>query len=333
MKKALFASTALVAASLASSGFAAEKITGSVGGYMMFGLVYQDQTGADTQVGVLRDGEIFLQAKGTSDNGLTFSLRIELEAFTDQVDQIDENWAKVSGSWGEIMVGSDDTAADNQERGIFYGPGARTGYFDSFYAPLFSSNGGDVPVIRYTTPVFSGFQASADWAPNSSADGAADRGGLYICNPAVAATACPAGGGQRWSVAASWDGEFDGFSVGLGAGYVDGDVFTDARFDVGGQISFSGFSLGVHFDSAGNGGVGTQGAIAIGALYQTGPWTFGGGVAFSTSGPDTTTWGVWATYALAPGVTATLGYEGNDLNTAAAGAFNTSISAYLRMGF
>jgi hypothetical protein len=315
MKKALFASTALVAASLASTGFAAEKVTASLGGYMMIGLVYQDNAN-DPEVGVLRDGEIFFNAKGTSDNGLTFNVHVELEAFTDNVDQIDENWGEVEGSWGAIRIGSDDTASDNSERGVFYGPGGRTGYFDSFYAVLGTGNGGDAPMIRYETPNFSGFEARFDWAPNATADAAADRGGLYFGNNQ-----------QRWSIGATWDGEFDGFSVGIGAGYEDGDLFAEANYNLGAQISFSGFSLGVHYASSGNGA--DLGAVAVGAMYVTGPWTFGGGFAFATDGPDASNWGVWATYALSPGVTATLGYEGNDT----AGNFDTSVSAYLRMGF
>ncbi|GIX12373.1 MAG: hypothetical protein KatS3mg118_0332 [Paracoccaceae bacterium] len=319
MKKLLFASTALVAASVASTTLAAERITGSVGGYMMIGLVYQDN-GSDPELGVLRDGEIFLQWKGTSDNGLTFDGRVELEAFT-TADQIDENWARVSGSWGAIKIGSDDSASEDHERGIFYGPGARTGYFDSFYSTLFSSNAGDVPMIRYTTPNFSGFSASVDWAPNQNADGALDGGLVFGTNQ------------QRWSIGASWDGEFNGVSVGIGAGYLwaERPVNDFTTWHVGAQIGYQGFSLGVHYDSAGNAGVEDDGAIAVGLQYVTGPWTFGGGVAFDTAGPDNVNWGAWVTYALAPGVTATLGYEGND--DTVPGGFDTTVSAYLRMGF
>jgi outer membrane protein OmpU len=317
MKNVLFASTALVAASLATSSFAAERITGSVGGYFMMGLVYQDN-GSDPEIGVLEDGEIFLQWRGTSDNGLTFSGRVELEAFTN-ADQIDEYWARVSGSWGSIKIGSDDSASEDHERGIFYGPGARTGYFDSFYSVLFSSNAGDFASIRYATPNFAGFQASVDWSPNATQDGPTDNAGLAFGTDQ-----------QRFSIGASWDGEFNGVNIGIGGGFLQSDVgagFT--TWHLGAQVGYAGFTLGVHFDSAGNGGVEDDGALAVGLQYVTGPWTFGGGWAFSIDGPDRMNWGLWATYALAPGVTATLGYEGNDV----AGNFDTTVSAYLRMGF
>lgn len=312
MRMALLASALAIVPAVAAT--AAERIKGTVGGYMLIGLVYQ--TDNSDELGVLRDGEIFLGFEGTSDNGLTFEGRVELEAFTTS-DQIDENWASVSGSWGTIMIGSNDDAVDNHERGAFYAPEARIGYYDSFYSVLFSSNGNDNPMIRYSTPDFSGFQASIDWAPNAGADGATD-GALVF------------GADNLISVGASWDGEFNGVSIGIGAGYqtFDGPSGDFSGWMVGGQVSYEGFSIGVQYDSAGNGGVEDEGAIAIGAEYATGPWTFGGGIAFSVDGPDTTNWGIWATYALAPGVSFTLGYEGNDTNTN-----ETTVTGYLAMRF
>ncbi|HEU0221302.1 MAG TPA: porin [Paracoccaceae bacterium] len=328
MKKLLLASAATVAFALTPRADAAEPITGSVGGYMMIGLVYQDNdtpAAPSDELGVLRDGEIHLQFEGTSDNGLTFSGRVELEAFT-TADQIDENWAQVESSFGALRIGSDDSASEDHEVGVFYGPGSRTGYFDTFDSPLFSSNGGDVPMIRYSTPTFAGFAASADWAPCGSCDGALDSGLVF-------------GVDERYSVGASWRGEFSGFSLAVGAGYLYQNLVLGGDFNtwhVGGQVGYAGFSFGVHYDSAGNAGVEDDGAVAVGAEYATGPWTFGAGVSFSvadTTGlnDETIGWGIWATYALAPGVTATLGYEGDDEDVSTPN--ETTVSAYLRMGF
>ncbi|WP_118133247.1 porin [Oceanicella sp. SM1341] len=336
MKKVLFASTALVAASLGSASFAAEPITGSVGGYMMMGLVYMEDQG--DEIGVLRDGEIHLGWKGTSDNGLTFDGRVELEAHTQAGDQIDENWARVSGTFGSVMIGSDDSSSNAMEKGVFYGPGSRVGYWDSFYSVTYTSMGGDIPVIRYTTPNISGFTASVDWGPNSSADGVNDSNLVFGGYGAPGDT-----DGQRWSVGAKYEGEIDGVGFGVGAGYLDGDsdFYDDGFWHVGGEISYVGFSLGVHYDSAGYQYVGpagfynTVGTISVGAQYETGPWTFGGGWATNTEGRDVNNWGVWATYAIAPGVTGTLGYEGNDAgeyNTVYAGSENV-VTGYLRVAF
>jgi predicted porin len=316
MKNILFASTALVAASFATTTLAADPITASIRGYAHIGLMYQDN-GADPEIGILNDGEIHFRFRGTSDNGLTFDGEVELESFT-SLDQVDEYWARVSGSWGSIKIGADDSASEDHEVGVFYGPGAHAAYFDGFQSVLFSTNAGDVPSIRYATPTFSGFSASVDWAPDSTADGAAPNNQqITFGNNA-----------QRWSVGASWSGEFSGVDIALGGGYLDGDLFPSARFHLGAQIGYQGFSFGVHFDSAAA-DLDDDGAIALGLQYQTGPWTFGGGWAFTTSGPDAMNWGIWAVYGLAPGVNATLSYEGNDVN----GVFDTTVQAYLSLGF
>lgn len=134
MKNILFASTALVAAATAGVVHAADAPVGTVGGYMFMGAGITDFTGTgDAEVGILRDGEIHLGWRGTSDNGLTFRGRIELEAFSAPGDQIDENWGEVSGSFGSLLIGSNDSAADNYgDVGIIYGPGARLAYYDGF---------------------------------------------------------------------------------------------------------------------------------------------------------------------------------------------------------
>lgn len=313
MKNVLFASTALVAASFATATLAADPITASVRGYAHIGLIYQDN-GADPEVGLLNDGEIHFRFRGTSDNGLTFDGEVELESFTTG-DTIDEYWARVSGSWGSIKIGGDDSASEDHEVGVFYGPGAHAAYFDGFQSVLFSTNAGDVPSIRYATPTFSGFSASVDWAP----DATADPGNQQITF---------GNNQQRWSVGASWAGEFSGVDLAVGAGYLDSDVLPEARFHVGAQLGYAGFSLGVHFDSA-SADLNDNGAIAVGVQYVTGPWTFAGGVAFTTGGPDVVNYGVWAAYALAPGVNATLSFEGNDQ----AGTYDTTVQAYLSLGF
>ena len=54
-----------------------------------------------TELALIRDGEIHLNARGSSDSGLNFAVQVELEAFTSALDQIDENWARVDGAFGE----------------------------------------------------------------------------------------------------------------------------------------------------------------------------------------------------------------------------------------
>ena len=86
-----------------SAAGAAERMTGSVGGYMYIGAGVTDASiSGGTELALIRDGEIHLKARGSSDSGLNFAVQVELEAFTSALDQIDENWARVDGAFGEV---------------------------------------------------------------------------------------------------------------------------------------------------------------------------------------------------------------------------------------
>lgn len=294
---------------------AAEKITASVGGYFSFGIVYQNQAGTD-EVGVLRDGEIHFKWKGTSDNGLTFDGRVELEGFT-TADQIDENWARVAGPWGSLLIGSDDTAANKYAVGFFESPDHQLGYMNSRQADVFNpSSEGDHPTIRYTTPKVAGFSAAIDWAPSVASDGLGDSGLEF-------------GTDYRASFGAGYEAEFGEFSVSLGGGYVYIEN-TRQSWQLGGEVGYKGFEAGVYYDE--DGFDNTFSSISVGGRYATGPWTFALGWTTTLDGPDFNLWSVWATYALAPGVSATLAYEGSD-DAALAGGFDTTVAGYLYLAF
>ncbi len=331
MKKILFATTALVASAAAGAAFAAEKPVGTIGGYMGFGAGLSDANpSGDTEVTILRDGEIFLGFKGSSDNGLTFTGRVELEAFTTG-DQIDENWAQVSGSFGSILVGSNDTAGDNfGDVGILYGPLARLAYYDGFgVVPMaFSDDGGADPIgIRYATPTIAGFTAAVSYHPNSGFDGAGDT-------PWNASSSNGSGAQDDIvSLAANYEGEFGGLGMKIGGDY----TFADSQvagvddmnvWSVGTELNYAGFVLGVHYED--NEGTDSD-DLAIGAGYKTGPWGITGGWAMSDEGgSDIDTWAGWVTYALAPGVTAAAGFEYGDVD---GGGDAYQAVTYLTVGF
>ncbi|WP_118133248.1 porin [Oceanicella sp. SM1341] len=309
----------ILAGGSATAGLAAEPITASVGGYMNFGLAYQSDNG--DEVGVLRDGEIWFGWKGTTDNGLTFDGRVELEAATDANDQIDENWARVSGAFGAITIGSNDDASDAFEYGYFEAPSTKIGYFDSDVGVIGSSNGGDSPSIFYTTPNISGFQAMVGWSPDAGADGVGNAfhqgdGNLVFGDDT-----------SKWSVGAGYTGEFSGVELEFGGGYFTIENGPDA-WQGGATVSYQGFGVGVTYDQRGAND-GEDDAIAVGAQYVTGPWTFAGGWATALSGEDMNDYGVWATYAVAPGVTGTLGYEGNDSDEPG----DNTVMGYMRVSF
>ena len=323
MKKILLASTALAFAS--SAAMAAEAVTGSVGGYMFMGVGLSDaNSSGDTELGVLRDSEIHLKFSGSSDNGLTFDGRVELEAGTTS-DQIDENWGRVRGSFGEVLIGSNDTAGDRYgDVGIIYGPGARIAYFDGFAVNQLpqggSADGIDALGIHYATPNFSGFTAAISYHPNGDTDDTRDSFyGFSSQGPGNS----PNDIKEIISVAANYRGDFESFGFAVGGDYTVADEDDNLEvWSLGAEVSFSGFTVGLHYekDETETGLDGDE-DWAIGAEYKTGPWTFGGGYSFSENAPrangkggtsDIDSLAGWVVYDISPGVRWTAGVEYGD---------------------
>jgi outer membrane protein OmpU len=120
MKKVLFGTTALVAASIVGSvAQAAEPIKLSVGGMMQqyfaiydreenpiaaAGLVNQEWTHAS----IASDTEVHFKGATTLDNGLKVAVVIELEAertATSTSRNADQQYVTLSGGWGQVRVG------------------------------------------------------------------------------------------------------------------------------------------------------------------------------------------------------------------------------------
>ena len=129
MKKQLLTTTALVAAGVfAVSGAAlAKKPTLSVGGGIEQIVGVGENSGdfatANPRVGFdqITDSEIHFNGAVTLDNGIKIKTRVELEGNTaggdGGGDTIDENWMRISGSFGEIRLGSGDGAAQAMTTG------------------------------------------------------------------------------------------------------------------------------------------------------------------------------------------------------------------------
>ena len=311
MKNALLATTALVALGFAGVASAAEPLKASIGGYMAIGVGITDNSGGDDVV-LLRDGEFHLKFKGSSDNGLTFDGRMELEVFGTG-DQVDENWARVSGSFGAIKIGGDDTAMNSLSAGVFYGPAAVIGYYDeispSTLADLGKQYGTDYLAIHYNTPNISGFQAAFTYAPDGSSDGSDD--GQFAVNDGADAS-------NVYSVGLNYTGEVGGVSLSLSAGYANADGDDQEAYSFGAEVGMSGIKVAAHFEDnreATNPGQ----DLALGVEYTTGPWTATLGYAMLLDAPtDGEIYRIsgWATYALAPGVKGVAGvtYVDSDAN-------------------
>ncbi len=257
------------------------QIVGSVGGYMNFGAGYSSDigTGADGKVGIIRDGEIHLGAMGKSDNGLTFRVRVELEAFT-TTDQIDENFATVEGGFGRFVVGGNDSAA-NEVGGV---GGLRSTfpitYFDEDFTLTPASTGGylgensDGIGIRYDTNKLLGpIVLGVSYIPDVGVDSANDS--LFAFSETSSPTAA-----QQYSFGGSYKDKIGEVGLEVGIGYVrnteDWNGFHggatvsipvgDAKVSLGGVYEFIDDDNGDDIQR-----------YAVGLDYTTGPWSVGGG--------------------------------------------------------
>lgn len=354
MKKILLGTTAIVAAGMiaAPSVDAAEKLKVSVGGYMeqWFGYTTtDDQSSADYQgFGINSDTEIHFKGMTTLDNGISVGVNVQLEGNSNRGDQIDESYLIVKGNFGEINLGSENSALYKMNYGPSdYGIGINSGdnsrwvpntigASGGFYGTPFGSTNvepnstGDSEKLTYYTPRVEGFQLGVSYIPDSGQDdyGTFDRTSEVS---------------DGYAIAANFKRDFDGFNVGLSAGY---GAFTDgvagaedpSAYSFGATAGFGGFSLGgAYAASEGTTSGDEETGYTLGAAYATGPWGVsvnwfhGESDAINTAGVITNdgehdSYSLNGKYALGPGVTAaaTLGYtELTTDNTASIGNSET----------
>ena len=205
MRKTLLATTALAAAGAFAAGPVlaadmADKLSVGVGGYMQqwIGGSSIDATDADGKatnadggVSQYSDSEIFFRGSLEADNGLKFSVKVEMEANSNNYagtgtagDVIDESQATVSGAFGQIQIGSEDHAASlmhygNKDVGISLNCGDA-----SFIAGITSCAregglglgtsgwliGGDDQKVSYYTPRMEGVQFGLSYIPDTGSE-------------------------------------------------------------------------------------------------------------------------------------------------------------------
>ena len=304
MKKVLMGTTAIGAVALMAGPAAAQdgKISLGVGGYYenFFTFVEQDfdSTNSDgvggatldndyNQFNVRQEGEIHFTGETTLDNGLTVGFQVQLEAVT-QDDQIDETFLYFEGSWGRLVMGSENSAPYLMQ---YIAPSAGLGLNDPNIAPYQDvSDAGtstllntvsDANKITYFTPRFAGFQLGASYTPNID-----ERGG------------------DRQSSGLNTDEDLDEYNNFFGAGANFVESFNGIDVAIAGGIEygqeeendpttpeiddFLGFSGGVNVGFAGftvggsvlhsNGGLDDDGDVLVwdvGVTYGQGPWEVG----------------------------------------------------------
>lgn len=338
MKKFLLGTTAIVtAAAMTAPAVAAEKITLSLGGYMEQYVGYADnEDDANLReyrsFDVQSDTEIFFKGATTLDNGLKFSVMVEMEADGEDTDgTIDESYLDIaSASFGSMRIGYEDAVTSLMHNtSPNYGPG----YGD---ADTWVVNGGitkendsyvllgqgDEAKISYMTPRFFGLQAGATYVPeleNRRSSGNASN-----------ATAMPnevGGGGDAYFLALNYTETFGGLGVAADYGYgrttgsennlagglsagaalLDTNVKSRDGHQVGAKLSYAGFEIGgawqysneIHGIQTGQTATHEGSVWEAGVGYKTGPWGVSLGYMASAqeaslTDEDDDEWAVWA---------------------------------------
>ncbi len=338
MRKALLATVsgaALLAAGPALAEGMADKTHIGLSGYMEQWVggtditegTYTTKDGEkeyESVFGQKADSEIFFKGSIESDIGLTFGVKVELEADTDG-GGIDESVATVSGGFGTFHIGGEDGVQPTMHYGVpDVGIGVNAGDVGDWlkvgasWSTSLWSTGNDVPRLIYYTPRISGVQLGVSFAPDMT-DGETSK---VTANNDDTET----------SIAVNFDQAVGDAHLKASVGYsvttTDGSVTKGnktkshgdtADFNIGGQVSMSGFTVAAAYSEVdaeeymadGDGFAENRTkdveVMALGASYAEGPmavsatWSeqqIGGG------GRDTATAVMLsASYILAPGVT------------------------------
>lgn len=315
MKKILLSATALAGLVMMSAPAHADGLNMGVGGFFRGYAVITDNnetgsaaTGDDLRTfDFRRHTEIHFSGETTTDNGLTVGAHVELKTSDDTAaNSIDETYGYFSGSWGRVNFGSEDGAAyllqvaapsaDSNVDGMrVYIQGLNTDLWDdadfttALPAAYKDSLGYDnapfqnTDKITYLTPKFNGFQAGVSYAPEMGQNAIGN-------NVAGMTTDDDAGDFENiFEVSARWDGEFEGFGISAGAGYINASTEVDAgagtpgsddltSWDAGLNVAFSGFSLGGAYVNSDNGISGANSDTTtwlVGAGWDNGPYHVG----------------------------------------------------------
>lgn len=285
MKKVILGTTALVAASALTAGTAsaAEKIKLGLGGYLETSFVVADYDNDTDQLptDIRHEGEVFFVGSTTLDNGLTFGVNIQLEARA-TTDQVDETFMYVSGNFGRINVGSEDSASYLMHYNApspvpAWGLSSPNANASGFTTPSTLTNElGDTDKITYFTPRFSGFQIGVSYTPDGDEE-TGTAGGVSPYAPIQDEGAAD----EAYSVSANFVQDFGGVNVAASLGYqlVTRTTADDTdEYSAGLLVGVAGFEFGGAYkytdNDGGNDDLERQ-DWNLGVTYGQGPWKIG----------------------------------------------------------
>ena len=324
MRKVLFGAAALVAAGMLAAGAQAQQdpqpVSVSLSGFFNsgFAAVSQDLDANDRGHAFRQDSEIHFSGSTTLDNGLTVGVRVELEGEQDNGDQIDEAFIWISGTFGRIVVGEDDSASGVM--GIYPASAGHSTFGVIFPIAQLAKGGGvgqhgnfalgtdaDDEKIAWYSPRVGGLAIGASYTPNSAGDG--DDGPTKDNDEGEFS--------QHVGLGLNWAGGLGDSAVSVGFGYNQaqleapkGAVVSDrSDWAAGASVSMMGVTVSGNY-TVDNRGMddGDKSSLAVGATYgDLLPGTLVG-VTFGTTedeAADTTNSAVsfGARYTLGPGIT------------------------------
>jgi predicted porin len=290
MNNTLLSATALAVTSLTTAANAAEWDV-RVGGYYNAMVAYastDSPAGTDFDgVDVATDAEIHFLPSITLDNGIRFGANIQLEGETTG-DQIDESFVFIRGSFGEILLGSENSAgylmhysapdvsffnvnSNSLTTFIPYSgniSGGNTGndIFRGTLGTTFIENNdnNDAARITYFTPRFAGFQLGTSYARDANeGNGPVNNNGRIT---------------DFFDIGANYVNSFGGFDVAVSGRWgIASDPFSGNNPQVWGagiNLGFAGLTIGGSFAEQNNTQASDGQAYDVGVSYETGPWAF-----------------------------------------------------------
>lgn len=291
MKKILLGTSAVALAGASATGAEAATWDLDWGGYFEASVGYASVDADDSDedydgVDVLTDEEIIFTPSITLDNGLTFGVDIQLEGKTNG-DQIDESFAFVKGSFGQVLIGSENSAGYKMTYGApdvtwvginsgslsnfipFSGGGRGADIFRGTLGSSFVEVGrnNDAERITYFTPRFAGFQLGVSYA----------RDGLQDSSAAVD---IDADGTLHhiFDVGANYVNSFGAFDIAVSGRYgqaeLEGSDDDPFVYAVGLNVGYAGFTVGGSYAESDDSGVQDGEFFDVGVSYETGPWGF-----------------------------------------------------------
>lgn len=281
MKKVILGTTALVAASALTAGTAssAEKIKLGLGGYLQSSFVvasYDD--GDQLPTDIRHEGEVFFTGSTTLDNGLTFGVNIQLEA-RESTDQVDETYMYVSGSFGRILFGSENSASYLMHYGSpspvpAWGLNSPNANASGFTSPTTYTNAiNDDDKLTYFTPRFGGFQFGASYTPDV---------GSQTANASIYEIIGDEGlSDEGYSISANFVKKLGSVDLAASLGY---ELITSTsgedsdEISTGISVGVAGFTIGAAYklsDDDGNVNNQVRHDYNVGVSYGMGPWKIG----------------------------------------------------------